>query len=179
MLERTSASVFENGATEMMKNPYTCCWPRRTTTCVCVGIALLCVAPNTFASGHGASHAEAEAEEELEVGADVKIRGIKLGEFQIRSFHLVEAQKCTVRFLLYASVASERYSDVRHQVEQLENRVRDQVITATRMAPLMVFDEPDLASFRRRIFLRLRRALPELEIDDVHVSEFQLTVKSI
>jgi hypothetical protein len=179
MFESTSAPVFESGNLEMMKNRLNYCWLRRTATCTCMALALLCIAPNTFASGHGASHAAAEVEEEIEVGADVKIRGIKLGEFQIRSFHLVEAQKCTVRFLLYASVASERYADVRHLVEQHENRVRDQVITATRMAPLIVFDEPDLASFRRRIFLRLRRALPELVIADVHVSEFQLTVKSI
>ena len=47
------------------------------------------------------------------------------------------------------------------------------------MTPLPLFDEADLKSFRRRIFLRLRRALPELAIDDVYISEFQLTVKSL
>jgi hypothetical protein len=47
------------------------------------------------------------------------------------------------------------------------------------MVPLAYFDEPDLKTFRRRILLRLRRALPALVIDDVYVSDFQLRVQSL
>ncbi len=132
-----------------------------------------------FASDHGAAaHSEAEAED-LDVGADVKTRGVELGEYKIRSYHIVEAQKSTVQFVLYAAVPSERFRETQYLVENHRYKIRDQIITATRMAPLAVFEEPGLESFRRRIFLRLRRALPELTIDDVYVSEFQLTVKSL
>ncbi|MCI0332389.1 MAG: hypothetical protein L0228_04100 [Planctomycetes bacterium] len=133
-----------------------------------------------FAGDHGAAaHSEVEAAEEFDVGADVKTRGVELGEYRIRSYHLVEAQKSTVQFVLYAAVSSERFRETQYLVDNHRYKIRDQIITATRMAPLAVFDEPGLESFRRRIFLRLRRALPELTIDDVYVSEFQLTVKSL
>jgi hypothetical protein len=132
------------------------------------------------ASGHG-SHAEPgpdDAEVE-DVASDVKIRGVGLGEYRIRANYPVEAQKSTVTFALHAAVASERFSEAQRLIEARRHRVRDQVITATRMTPLALLDEPGLASFRRRILLRLRRALPELPIDDVYVSDFQLTVKSL
>jgi hypothetical protein len=45
--------------------------------------------------------------------------------------------------------------------------------------PLAEFDEAELKSFRRRILLRLRRAIPELELKDVFVSEFELKVQSL
>jgi flagellar basal body-associated protein FliL len=140
----------------------------------------LCMGSVGFASDHGGdAHAEAEAEEEMDIPADVKTRGIDLGEFRIHSHYPVDAQKSTVRFVLYASVASERYAEMKRLIEAHEHRLRDQIITATRMTPLAVFDEPGLENFRRRMLLRLRRALPELAIDDVYVSEFQLTVKSL
>jgi hypothetical protein len=53
------------------------------------------------------------------------------------------------------------------------------VITATRLAPLAVYNEADLASFRRRILVRLRRAMPELVLEDVYISDFTLIVKSL
>jgi hypothetical protein len=57
--------------------------------------------------------------------------------------------------------------------------LRDLVITATRLTPLNAFQEPDLATFRRRILMRLRRALPELTVEDLYFSEFDLTIKSL
>ena len=132
----------------------------------------------SFAGGHGsaAKHAPDEASD---VAPDAKVRGAELGEFRIRAYYPVEAQKSTVRFVLCATVASERFAETQRIVESRQNKLRDQVITATRMTPLTVFDEPGLESFRRRILMRLRRALPELAIDDLYVSDFQLTVKSL
>jgi hypothetical protein len=142
--------------------------------------AALSMSQPSVAGGHGGGHhAESHAEEEIELSPDIKTRGIELGEYHIRSYQLVEAQKVTVRFVLYASVASERFAETQRLVDNYTHKIRDQVITATRMAPLNVFDEPALESFRRRILVRMRRALPELMIEDIHVSEFQLTVKSL
>jgi len=157
-------------------------WRNRLASCAVALTATLCMSGVSFANDHGAgahAEAEAEAEEEMDIPADVKTRGIDLGEFRIHSHYPVDAQKSTVRFVLYASVATERYAEMKGLVEAHEHRLRDQIITATRMTPLAVFDEPGLENFRRRMLLRLRRALPELVIDDVYVSEFQLTVKSL
>lgn len=128
--------------------------------------------------GHGGHHAAA-AEVEDDIASDAKIRGVELGEYKTRAYYPVEAQKSTVRFVLFATVPGERFHETQQLVESRQHKLRDQVITATRMAPLAVFDEPGLESFRRRILMRLRRALPELVIDDVYVSDFQLTVKSL
>jgi len=137
-----------------------------------------------LASGHGApkkaaesAHGEAPAAEQE--AADANIGGIKLGEFKIRADYPVEAQKSTVRFVLYAGVSEKKAAEVRHVVEEHQQKIRDQILTTTRLLPLVVFEEPDLATFRRRLLIRLRRVLPELAVDDLHVTDFSLLVKSL
>ncbi len=110
---------------------------------------------------------------------DAKTVGIELGDFKIRTDYPVEAQKSTVRFALYAAVKGEHSAEMRRLVEAHRQKVRDIVITATRLAPLAQFDEPDLAAFRRRIMIRLRRMLPELAVEDLYISDFGLMVKSL
>ena len=105
--------------------------------------------------------------------------GIELGEYEIRSYYTVEAQKSIVHFVLFATAGSEHLAEARQIAKQREHKIRDQVIIATRMMPLGQFDEPDLKSFRRRILLRLRRAMPELLFDDVYVSDFELKVQNL
>jgi hypothetical protein len=137
------------------------------------------VANTANASDHAAPVHGEEAPAETVDYSGLKIRGIDLGEFRVRTYYPVDAQKSTVRFMLHVAVSSEHYTEMEHLVKEHEHKLRDQVITATRMAPLAIFDEPDLKSFRRRLFMRLRRALPELAVDAVYISEFQLTVKSL
>jgi hypothetical protein len=91
----------------------------------------------------------------------------------------VEAQKCTVRFVLYASVDEKQREEMRHLATEHEQKVRDIVLVATRLAPLNVFQEPDLARFRRRILIRLRRNLPELAIDNLYISDFGMLVRTL
>jgi hypothetical protein len=40
------------------------------------------------------------------------------------------------------------------------------------------YDDPELKKFRRRILLRLRRALPELPIEEIRLSDFTLSSES-
>lgn len=130
-----------------------------------------------LADGHATAAADVAAESEA--ATDAKVRGVELGEYRIRADYPVEAQKSIVRFVLHGAVASERFAEAQRVVEARRHKLRDEVITATRMTPLDVFDEADLTRFRRRILVRLRRALPELPLDDVYVGDFQLTVKSL
>jgi hypothetical protein len=139
-----------------------------------------CLASAHSESSHGeSSHGETEAEAESDDVAGAKTRGIELGEFRIRAYYPVQAQKSMVRFVLFARVSGEQYAASKKVMQNRQHKIRDQVITATRMVPLVEFDQPDLASFRRRILLRLRRSLPELEIDDIYVSNFELKVQSL
>ena len=130
--------------------------------------------------GHGDGHGAAEpAADVWDDSLGIKNRGVDLGEYHIRAYYPVQAQKSTVRFVLHAQVPAERYQEVSQVISGRLNKLRDQVIIATRMTPLTLFDEPGLDSFRRRILMRLKRAVPELEIDDVLVSDFNLEVQSL
>ena len=126
---------------------------------------------------HATEPAAAEASAEPETGK--AIHGVSLGDYRIRSYYQVDAQKSTVRFSLFATVKDEHFREMQGLVEEHRQKLRDQVIMATRLTPLTVFQEPDLATFRRRVLVRLRRALPELTIEDLYVSEFDLTIKSL
>jgi len=126
--------------------------------------------------GHGGGHGEhgGHAEEPA-----VKSSGIELGQFKIRSDYPAEAQKSTVRFILYAAIKPELYDEMESLVEHHQTKIRDEIIIATRLTPLGVFEEPDLTTFRRRIIIRLRRTLPDLVVEGLYISDFGLIVKSL
>jgi hypothetical protein len=139
-------------------------------------MAALAMCANAVASEHAK---EPAAESTVSFDPNAAIHGISLGDYRIRSYYPVDAQKSTVRFTLYAAVKKEESASVQKLVEEHRQKIRDLVITATRLAPLTVFQEPDLAGFRRRILVRLRRAMPELAIDELYVSDFDLAIKSL
>src|SRR6185369_437922 len=76
------------------------------------------------AKGEG-GHAESGAD-------DIKSGGINLGEYKIRSDYPAEAQKSTVRFVIYAAVKAERFEAIQKLVEEHRQKNRDEIITATR-----------------------------------------------
>lgn len=127
----------------------------------------------------GAKEAKQPAEIEIPEAGPDEIRGIELGEFKIRSDYPAEAQKSTVQFSLYFSVKGDHLAATTKLVEEHRQKLRDEVITATRLTPLAVFEEPDLKTFRRRILVRLHRTLPELAAEELFVSNFSLMVKSL
>jgi len=139
--------------------------------------ASLAAAGNAFANEHGKESSATEST--VSIDPDAAIHGISLGDYRIRSYYPVDAQKSTVRFTLYASVKKEEFKTAGRLVEEHRQKIRDLVITATRLSPLVVFQEPDLAAFRRRILVRLRRAMPELAIEELYVSDFDLAIKSL
>src|SRR5215208_6963846 len=112
-------------------------------------------------NGHAAEPAAAEADVVAESAAEAPsgktIHGLSLGDYRIRSYYQVDAQKGTIRFSLFATVKDENFGEMQRLVEEHRQKLRDLVIMATRLAPLVVFQEPDLATFRRRVLVRLRR----------------------
>lgn len=156
--------------------------PRRLACAM--GLAAWSAAVHTsgicHASGHAApSHEPAEAAAAEVPLVDENSDGVFLGDFDVRSHYPVKAQKIDVKFVLYAAVSEENRERARHVAHERRHKIRDQVIMITRLAPLAEFDEPDLKRVRRRVLLRLRRTLPELVIDDVLISEFQINVQSL
>ena len=88
-------------------------------------------------------------------------------------------RRALTSFAIYATVAKDKLADSQHLLEHRLHKLRDQVIVVTRLMPLADFNDPELKSFRRRILLQLRRTLPELAIENVYVSDFELTVERI
>jgi hypothetical protein len=153
------------------------CWRRIGFAAGALGALAACLAGEVCASGGGGHAAPAVVEEVAD--SDSPIRGIELGEFRVRAYYPIEAKRSTVTYRLHAVVSSERAREFRSFLENRRHKVRDEVIIATRLAPLANYDDANLSEFRRRILLRLRRTLPDLAIDDVLVSDFQLEVRSL
>jgi hypothetical protein len=124
------------------------------------------------------SAASAEKGDGEKAKSPPKIEGIELGKFSVRAHRAVPAQMNRISFTLYARVSAEEAKHFEQQLEHRENKVREQVIVATRLVPVEEFDDAEFTKFRRRILLRLRRSLPELTIDDVYVSDFELVVEN-
>lgn len=125
--------------------------------------------------GEAADKAEpADVSEESADGS----RAVKLGEFAVRVYHTISSRKDKVSFVLHAVVNKDNFETFEHYYSHRQNRVRDQIVVATRLVPIDDYDDPELKKFRRRIVLRLRRTLPELPIDDVYLSDFSLSSES-
>jgi hypothetical protein len=134
------------------------------------------------ASDKGVAEKGASAAAERSDGEKSKsqpeIHGIELGKFSVRTHRAVPTQMNRVSFTLYARVPAEEAKHFEQLHEHRENKVREQVIVATRLVPVEEYDDAEFTKFRRRILLRLRRTLPELPIDDVYVSDFDLVVEN-
>jgi hypothetical protein len=104
--------------------------------------------------------------------------GVELGKFSVRMRRAVPTQTNRVSFTLFAPFPPDESKHLEELLEHRENKVRDQVIVATRLVPVEEYDDPELTKFRRRILLRLRRTMPELIIDNVYVSDFNLVVEN-
>src|SRR3954451_5400241 len=154
---------------------------RHTTLTLAIGATLCATSTSAWAgeSEKKAAEVRAETQTNAEPSSSEELKGVSLGEFRIRSYYPVDAQKSIVRFTLFAAVKSDNFAEMQRLVEEHRQLVRDQILTATRLAPLAAFQEPDLKTFRRRVLVRIRRALPELAVDDLYVSDFDLLIKSL
>ncbi|MEX2172408.1 MAG: hypothetical protein WD851_24015 [Pirellulales bacterium] len=137
-------------------------------------LALFLVTSSVFGStptAHGHEAADEHA------NSNAPIVGIKLGEFLVRDLSPVEGTKLRVNFKLYCGVKREDASAFQKTLHEQEARFRDHVLTAVRLVPLQAFEEPDLKTMRRRILLRLRRAMPELAISELYLTDFNFLSK--
>jgi hypothetical protein len=134
------------------------------------------------ASQADAKTSAADAEPSKNASGDKKngdeVHGIELGKFDVRMHRAVPSQSNRVGFTLYATVQPDEAKHFEQLLDHRENKIREQVIVATRLVPVEDFDDADLTKFRRRVLLRLRRTLPELAIDNVYVSDFELVVEN-
>ena len=133
------------------------------------GMAILLATPTSA----GAQAPDAAPEEE----APPELVGFELGKFYIKNFRPAEGAKTKLTFTLHAAVWDDRAQQFEKLLTTRKARIRDQVITSARMSEASVYRDPDLRLFRRRILIRIRRALPQLPIEDIYLSEFRYLVE--
>jgi hypothetical protein len=154
-------------------------WRPRLGAVAIAAAALGPVAPRGWASDdHHAEQFHAVSVDVSEESAS-GLRGIKLGKFKIRTSHTVSSRKDGVSFTLHATVKKDDFETFERLYGHRKNKIRDQVVVATRLVPIEDYDDPELKQFRRRILLRLRRTMPELPIADVYISDFTLSAESL
>jgi hypothetical protein len=123
--------------------------------------------------GHGGGHGAAEEAPAVEQQGNA----FKLGEFTLKVFRPVEREKGTLHFVIWVEVDEAKVAGFADQWMPRQHRVRNQVITSARLVHPSDFDDPTLHAFRRRIYLRLRRAVPELPIKEVFITDFSYIVE--
>lgn len=96
----------------------------------------------------------------------------KLGDFHIKNFRPVEREKVRLEFTVWMEIADGQQDRFTAVWNSREHRIRNQIITSARLVPPNEFDDPTLQALRRRIYLRLRRAVPELPLGEVYISDF-------
>src|SRR5687767_2279740 len=106
-----------------------------------------------LASDHGAApaHGHGHGGHSGDAASTSSSDAVELGEYRIRSYYPVQAQKSIVRFMIYAAAPPDRLAEAQQLASHRRHKLRDQIITATRMMPLAEFDDPDLKRFRRRV----------------------------
>lgn len=145
------------------------------TLAVLVGVVVSLWAAPLFASP---AHSEEQEEAPTALPDDDKrLPTYKLGEFVIKNFRPVEQEQFIIRLTVHAEVSRENKAEFEALWPRYQHRLRSQIITATRILAPHEFDDPQLAALRRRIFLRLRRVLPELPIEQIYVSDFSYLVE--
>ena len=140
--------------------------PTRTRQLVLIGFTLILALALPRPSGAAEKH-EGETPQEVDRPA-----ALNLGEYSLREVRGAEGTKIRLDFTLYARVDYESLDQMERLHKMLKHRVREQVLIATRLCDTKEFQEPDLIRMKRRILTRLKRALPQLAIQELYFREF-------
>lgn len=152
-------------------------WPRGgllVALLTVLAVQLLVARPACAADQNTSKVGKPASEEAV---AEPQRNAFKLGEFRIKNFRPVEREKVTLSFTVWVEVADEDVAQFEQAWESRKHRVRGQVITSARLVPSTAFEDATLHTLRRRIYLRLRRAVPELPIAEVFISDFSYIVE--
>ncbi|MGL4512227.1 MAG: hypothetical protein ACRCT8_03995 [Lacipirellulaceae bacterium] len=135
---------------------------------LCLAFAVLIAGAPAISNGAGHGAAAAADDEHPVEGPS----GVLLGDFSFRDVRSLDGVVFRVDFELYAVVEGKERPLMVSELKRAKHRVRDQVSTAVRVAPLVDFQEPDLKRLRRRILLSLQRATPWLGVKELAFAGF-------
>lgn len=134
--------------------------------------ALIALAANSSMAAEPTGEVPSATEGETTEAEQPERHAFKLGDFHIKNFRPVEHEKVRLEFTVWMEVEEGQQERFAAVLESRQHRIRNQIITSARLVPPNEFDDPTLEALRRRIYLRLRRAVPELPVGKVFLSDF-------
>ena len=102
------------------------------------------------------------------------VRSVSLDKFQIHDLRPVRNETVKMSFELHLVLAEDASDATYEHLALWKQRLRDRVIMAVRSAHAKELVEPSLARLRRRILLRVNRALKSQLIEEVLLTSFSL-----
>jgi len=100
---------------------------------------------------------------------------IDLGMFQVKDFRPARNETAKLSFTIHLALQKSVSETTVEQLERWRHRLRNEVIIAIRLTETKEFLEPDLHKFRRRISLRVNRALKAILVSEALLTEFTFT----
>lgn len=140
-------------------------------------LALAVAMPAAGQENTGVPAPASDSAGEDELPAEPPRHAFELGNFRIKNFRPVEREKVRLDFTVWVEVEDGKQTNFQQVWNTRKHRIRNQIITSARLVPPNEFEDPTLHALRRRIFLRLRRAVPELPVSEVFISEFSYIVE--
>lgn len=152
-------------------------FPREMLRTVCVLITLAWSSSSATAyaqeANSGAVDAGAVTEGGETVDEEEKIRPtIDLGKFKIKDLRPTRNETAKLTFSMHLAFSKELSEKQIELLEGWKHRMRDQVITAIRIAYIKDFQEPDLKRLRRLILIRVNRLFKQHLAEDVLFGEY-------
>lgn len=155
-------------------------FPREMLRTVCVLITLAWSSSSATAYDQGANSGAVDAGAATEGGEtadgeadEEKIRPtIDLGKFKIKDLRPTRNETAKLTFSMHLAFSKELSEKQIELLEGWKHRMRDQVITAIRIAYIKDFQEPDLKRLRRLILIRVNRLFKQHLAEDVLFGEY-------
>ncbi len=97
---------------------------------------------------------------------------LDLGDFRINDLRPTRNETAKLTFSMHLALAKDLSKQQMKQLEAWKHRLRDQVITAVRIATIKDFQEPDLSRVRRIVLIRVNRLFRANLAEDVLLTEY-------
>lgn len=147
--------------------------PGKTAAIVCLSFIVAWAVPQSSAGADAADPA-AEASDEQQAEDVEPPLTFDLGKFRLRDLRPTRGVTADLNFSLHLQLRAGTSSAAAEALQHWKHRLRDQTITAVRMAEMIDFSDPDLATVQRLIRVRVNRTLPKPMVEQVLMTTFTL-----
>ncbi|RIK75522.1 MAG: hypothetical protein DCC67_15180 [Planctomycetota bacterium] len=129
--------------------------------------------------GHGGGHGEGHGAEAAAPFDPTLPRPLDLGVFDLRNFRPTHNEIANIKFNLHVVFPAGTTNEEMAELASWKQRLRDQAITAVRLADAEALNDPQLTKVRRLLLLRLKRMELPKEVVAVYLSDFAVSAGAL